>query len=80
MHELSLTSDLVEAIVERVETLGSPRIKRVLLEIGADAAVMPQAIQFCFDVCAQGTPVEGASLEVVETPGEALRLLEVEID
>ncbi len=32
----------------------------------------PNSLRFCFDVCARGTPVEGADLEIVETPGRAL--------
>jgi hydrogenase nickel incorporation protein HypA/HybF len=30
---------------------------------------MPDAVRFCFDICAQGTPLEGAELEIVEIAG-----------
>jgi hydrogenase nickel incorporation protein HypA/HybF len=30
---------------------------------------MPDAIRFCFSVCAQGTALEGAELETIEIPG-----------
>ena len=45
---------------------------RVRLEIGQLAAVMPDAMRFCFDVCARNTVLEGAALEIVEIPGRAL--------
>ncbi|GAB4237760.1 MAG: hypothetical protein Kow0049_23800 [Stanieria sp.] len=32
---------------------------------------MPDAIRFCFDVCCQGTVLEGASLEIIEVSGLA---------
>jgi hydrogenase nickel incorporation protein HypA/HybF len=36
------------------------------------AAVLPEAVRFCFDVCARDTVVQGAVLETVETPARAL--------
>ena len=30
------------------------------------------ATVFCFDICAKGTPLEGAVLDIIEVPGGAL--------
>lgn len=68
MHELSIANSVVELCAERA--MGA-RVLRVTLEIGRLSAVMPDAIRFCFDVCAKDTVVEGAALEIVETPGRA---------
>jgi hydrogenase nickel incorporation protein HypA/HybF len=68
MHELSIANSVVELCAERA--MGA-RVLRVTLEIGRLSAVMPDAIRFCFDVCAKDTVVEGAVLEIVETPGLA---------
>ncbi|CAN7561574.1 hydrogenase maturation nickel metallochaperone HypA [Caballeronia sp. LjRoot29] len=68
MHELSIANSIVELCAERA--MGA-RVLRVTLEIGRLSAVMPDAIRFCFDVCAKDTVVEGATLEIVETPGLA---------
>jgi hydrogenase nickel incorporation protein HypA/HybF len=68
MHELSIANSVVELCAERA--MGA-RVLRVTLEIGRLSAVMPDAIRFCFDVCAKDTVVEGATLEIVETPGLA---------
>ena len=69
MHEMSIASAVVEACAERA---GDARVLRVRLEVGQLAAVLPDALRFCFDVCAQGTAVEGAELEILESEGRAV--------
>jgi|KBSSwiStaDraftv2_1062776.scaffolds.fasta_scaffold1825772_2 hydrogenase nickel incorporation protein HypA/HybF len=69
MHELSLTRSIV-AIVS--ESAGARRVTRVRLEVGALAAVVPEALLFCFDVASRGTVLEGATLEIITVPGRAL--------
>ena len=59
---------MVSAVVERV---GATRVTTVRLEIGRLAAVVPEALRFCFDVCAQGTSLEGATLEIASIAGRA---------
>lgn len=66
MHELGITQNIVAIATDHAQ--GAP-VRRISLEIGQLTAVMPEAIRFCFDVCAQGTVVEGATLEIVEHPG-----------
>jgi hydrogenase nickel incorporation protein HypA/HybF len=69
MHELSLATAVVDACAERA---AGARVLRVRLEVGQLAAVLPDALRFCFDVCAKGTAVEGAALDILETPGQAV--------
>lgn len=69
MHELSITDGIVAICAERA---GAERVTCVRLEIGQLSAVLPDAVRFCFDICAKGTVVEGAILEIIETPGRAL--------
>jgi len=77
MHELAITRSVVEAVAERAE--GS-RVTRVRLQIGKQSAVMPEAIRFCFDLCAEDTPLAGARLEIEETSGQELLIAEMEIE
>lgn len=68
MHELAITQEVVALVSERT---GGAKVRRVVLRIGKLSAVLPDAVQFCFEVCCEGTPLEGAALEIVETPGTA---------
>jgi hydrogenase nickel incorporation protein HypA/HybF len=68
MHELSITRSVVAIVAERA---GGQRVTRVRLEIGRLAAVLPEAIRFCFDICAAGTALAGAELQIDEIPGRA---------
>ncbi len=61
MHELGITRNIVAIVAEAAK--GRP-VRRVTLEIGKLSGVMSEAIAFCFDVVAQGTPLEGAALEI----------------
>jgi hydrogenase nickel incorporation protein HypA/HybF len=76
MHELALMESLVETVVENV---GNAKVASVRLEVGRLAAVVPDSLRFCFDVCARGTSLEGAVLEIIEMTGHELRLREVEV-
>lgn len=68
MHELSIADGIVEHCAERA--MGA-RVLRVRLEIGCLSCVTPEALSFCFDVCAKDTVVEGATLEILSVPGKA---------
>lgn len=68
MHELAIAQEIVELVAERAS---GARVTRVVLEIGKLAAVLPDAVRFCFDLCVEGTVLEGASLVIIETPGRA---------
>ena len=68
MHELGITQEVVSIATEHS---GGRRVTRVVLEIGKLSGMLPDSVRFCFELCAQGTVVEGAVLEVIETPGLA---------
>jgi hydrogenase nickel incorporation protein HypA/HybF len=68
VHELAITQAIVSSVCERV---GDSRVLRVVIEIGRLAGVVPDAVRFCFDLSAQGTPVEGATLEIIDRPAAA---------
>ena len=68
MHEMGITLDILDIVRERA---GDRRVRRVVIEIGKLSAVLPDAVRFCFDLAAEGTPAEGAVLEILEPPGRA---------
>src|SRR5258708_27128733 len=68
MHELGITQEIIDIVTR--QSAGA-KVTRVVLEIGKLSAVLPDAVRFCFDLCVEGTVVEGASLVILETPGRA---------
>jgi hydrogenase nickel incorporation protein HypA/HybF len=69
MHELAIMESVIDAVTERVHPA---RVACVRLMVGRLSGVVPQALRFCFDVCARGTALEGAALEIDEIPGRGL--------
>ena len=77
MHELAITQAIVEQCAERCE---GARVLRVVIEIGTDSAVMPDAVRFAFSLCAEGTLLDGAALEIRTPPGDGLLVREMELE
>lgn len=68
MHELSVTESVIGAVTEK---MGERRIQRVTLEIGKLSGVVAESVYFYFDMCTEGTTLEGAKLEILDIPGRA---------
>ncbi len=68
MHELGVALEVLEIVAARSD---GARVRRVVLEIGKLAAVLPDAVRFAFELASEGTVAEGAALEIVETAGRA---------
>jgi hydrogenase nickel incorporation protein HypA/HybF len=66
MHELAITRNIVAIVGDAAK---GRRVSRVTLEVGKLSGVMSGAIAFCFEAVAQGTALEGASLDITEVPG-----------
>jgi hydrogenase nickel incorporation protein HypA/HybF len=66
MHELALTQSVVDLVQERTR---GRQVLSVRVEVGLLSGVVPDAMLFAFDLATAGTPLEGATLEIVETPG-----------
>lgn len=68
MHELAITQAIVETASERAE---GARVIKLVVEIGKLSGVLPDAVRFCFDLCCEDTPLQGATLEIIEPVGQA---------
>jgi hydrogenase nickel incorporation protein HypA/HybF len=66
MHELGITQNIIAIVAEHAK---DRKVLKVKLQIGAISAILPESIRFCFDVCAKGTIVEGAQLEIETIAG-----------
>jgi len=67
MHELSITRSVVEICQQNA---AGRRVLEVVLEVGTLSGVVPEAVEFCFAACAQGTLLEGATLTIERIPGQ----------
>ena len=61
MHELSIAQAIVDVATRHA---GGARVTRVQVRIGRLRQVVPSALAFSFELCAHGTPVDGAELEI----------------
>jgi hydrogenase nickel incorporation protein HypA/HybF len=68
MHEMAITQSVVDAVCEHA---AGRRVYSVKLEIGALCAVVPDSMQFCFELATEGTIADGARLDLDVQPGAA---------
>ncbi|WP_457673310.1 hydrogenase maturation nickel metallochaperone HypA [Thiolapillus sp.] len=71
MHEMALCESVLDILERHAREQGFSRVKTVWLEIGALAGVEVEAMRFCFDAVTRHSIAEGATLEIIRTPGQA---------
>lgn len=65
MHELSIAHAIVGTVADAVP---GRRVERVRLQVGMLAGVVPEALQFGWEVTTAGTLLEGSVLDVERIP------------
>jgi hydrogenase nickel incorporation protein HypA/HybF len=65
VHELSIAQAIVDVAARHA---GGRRVERVQVRIGHLRQVVPSALAFSFELCAHGTAVDGAELEIEHVP------------
>ena len=68
MHEMAITQSVVDAVCEHA---AGRHVQSVKVEVGALCAVVPDAMQFCFELATEGTLADGARLDLNVQPGSA---------
>lgn len=68
MHELAIAESVVESVLART---GDQPVTIVRLRVGELSGVVPDALDFAFEVATAGTPLEGATLEIEKPTGRA---------
>lgn len=68
MHELSIAEQLLELVAETAAEHNLTRVTRIRVVVGALGNVVPQALDFAFEIAGEGTIAEGARLEIEEVP------------
>ncbi|MCA1729762.1 MAG: hydrogenase maturation nickel metallochaperone HypA [Actinobacteria bacterium] len=65
LHELSIAESVVQIVSRQAD---GRRVTKVQMKVGHLRQVVPSALAFSFELVAEGTPVEGAELEMEEVP------------
>lgn len=67
MHELSVAHAIVTTVVEALPTRDT-RVSEVRVRIGALSGVVPEALQFAYEVAADGTALADTVLVIERVP------------
>ena len=68
MHELSITSDLLNIALAKAGEAGAKKVKCVRIKVGEFTSVEPECIKHYFSNLTVGTIAEGADLSVKRVP------------
>jgi hydrogenase nickel incorporation protein HypA/HybF len=68
MHEVGVMQDALEIALEQAARQGARQIHRLALRVGPLSGVVPEALEFAFDVVARGTIAQGAQFVVDRVP------------
>lgn len=67
MHEMGLVQNIVDIVLKTAEQNGISKVLRVNIRAGQLRAIVPEQLQFCFQILCKESPIlEGTEL-VVET-------------
>jgi hydrogenase nickel incorporation protein HypA/HybF len=67
LHELSIAESVVRVASRQAD---GRRVTKVQMKVGYLRQVVPSSLTFGFGLLAEGTPVEGAELEIEQVPAE----------
>ena len=68
MHELSIAQSIVEIAEAKAREKNVQCIHTVKIRLGEFTTVVPEALEFAFEIARQGTLAENARLEIESVP------------
>lgn len=68
MHEMSLVQSILDIVLEEANRHQVKKIAAVNLVVGRLTAVVPSQMNFAFELLTEGTPAEGARLNLEYVP------------
>ncbi|AXI90402.1 hydrogenase maturation nickel metallochaperone HypA [Streptomyces griseoincarnatus] len=71
MHELSIATAIIERAGELARANGTDAVAAVTVRVGELAGVVPDALDFAFEVARDGTALADARLVVEQVPAQA---------
>jgi hypothetical protein len=77
MHELGLAEGVMTVAIDMA---GGRTVRRIVVRIGEDQRIVPDSLEFGFQLLAEDTICAGAVLQCVLEPGASVLVDEVELD
>jgi hypothetical protein len=77
MHELGLAEGIMTVAIDMAD---GRRVTRIAVRIGEEQRIVPDSLEFGFQLLAEGTNCAGAALECVSVPGIEVLVDEVELE
>ncbi|MCT7960924.1 hydrogenase maturation nickel metallochaperone HypA [Laspinema sp. D1] len=68
MHEVSLMENTLNIALDCALAQNASKIHRLKMRVGDLSGVVPDALEFAFDVVTRGTIAEGAKFEIERVP------------
>ena len=71
MHELSIAEAIINSTLDELNKNGGGKVEEVGLRIGALSGVMPEALEFAYEIAVRDTALDGSriSMELVSATG-----------
>lgn len=76
MHELGLAEGIMTVAMDMA---GERTVQRIVVRIGEEQRIVPDSLEFGFQLLSEGTVCEGALLQCVLVPGIEVLVDEVEL-
>jgi hydrogenase nickel incorporation protein HypA/HybF len=80
MHELSIAHDIVATVTRRLPPENRAPVRWIRLSVGVLNHIASDSLRFCFQAASAGTALAGARLDIDETLGDEIRVVEFELD
>jgi Hydrogenase/urease nickel incorporation, metallochaperone, hypA len=77
MHELGLAEGILTIATDMA---GEHAVTRIVVRIGEEQRIVPDSLEFGFQLLAEGTVCEGAALRCVAVSGATVLVDEIELD
>ena len=74
MHELSVAQNIIEIVTDTAEQQKAKHVSEVVLDIGAVSGIVPDNLEFAWEVSIKNTLLEGAVLKINFIEAKALCL------
>jgi hydrogenase nickel incorporation protein HypA/HybF len=68
MHEMSIAQSIMDIVEQEMARHGVSRVSVIRLVVGEFTAVVPQSLNFCFEMITKDTPLEGVRVEMEQVP------------